>query len=76
MLNWNEYRSQLFGRVAELRKLSPDAVAGYQTLSAAAAHFDDKITEVEKMHTAYGAPLPAKQVERIAKYPTEINGMQ
>jgi hypothetical protein len=76
MLNWNEYRNQLFGRVAELSRPSHDTVAGYPTLSAAAARFDDKITEIEKMHTAYGAPLPAEQVESLARSPTEINGKQ
>ncbi|EGX1118921.1 carboxymuconolactone decarboxylase family protein [Salmonella enterica subsp. enterica serovar Enteritidis] len=40
MLNWNEYRNELLGRVAELGKLSPDTLAGYQTLSAAGKRTD------------------------------------
>jgi AhpD family alkylhydroperoxidase len=35
MLNWPDYRKQLLGRIGEIAKLSPDTVAGYQTLSAA-----------------------------------------
>ncbi|AZC39435.1 carboxymuconolactone decarboxylase family protein [Pseudomonas chlororaphis] len=49
MLNRNEYRSELLGRVGELGKLSPDTVAGYQTLSAAGkliAHLDPKTREL------------------------------
>lgn len=35
MLNWNEYRKQLMGRIGELGKLTPDTVTGYQALSNA-----------------------------------------
>ncbi len=35
MLNWLEYRKALMGRIGELGKLSPDTLAGYQTLSKA-----------------------------------------
>lgn len=35
MLNWPQYRKQLMGRIGEIGRLSPDTVAGYQTLSAA-----------------------------------------
>jgi uncharacterized protein (DUF302 family) len=52
MLNGNEYRNQLFGRVAELGKLSPDTVAGYQILSAAAARFGDKTRELISLAVA------------------------
>jgi len=35
MMDWNLYHKQFGQRVAELMKLSPDTVRGYQTLSAA-----------------------------------------
>jgi AhpD family alkylhydroperoxidase len=35
MLDWNEYHKELGARIAELARLSPDTVRGYQTLSAA-----------------------------------------
>jgi len=35
MLNWTEYRKELVGRIGEIGKLSPDTLAGYQTLSNA-----------------------------------------
>jgi len=38
MLDWNEYRHQLIGRVGEIGKLSPDTVRGYQALGAAGSH--------------------------------------
>ena len=37
MLDWNEYQKEIGGRLAELAKLSPDTVRGYQALSAANA---------------------------------------
>jgi len=37
VMDWNEYQKQLSARIAELAKLSPDTVRGYQTLSAANA---------------------------------------
>jgi mono/diheme cytochrome c family protein len=36
--------------------------------------FDQWKTEVEKMRTAYGAPLPEDQVEAVAKYLVGISG--
>jgi cytochrome c5 len=36
--------------------------------------FDQWKAEIEKMRTAYGAPLPADQVETVAKYLAGING--
>jgi mono/diheme cytochrome c family protein len=36
--------------------------------------FDTWKQIVEKMRTAYGAPLPADQVETVARYLTGING--
>lgn len=35
MLDWNGYQKELGGKIAELAKLSPDTLKGYQTLSAA-----------------------------------------
>lgn len=35
MLDWPQYRKELLGRIGEIGKLSPDTVAGYQTLSNA-----------------------------------------
>ena len=49
MLDWNDYRKELMGRVGELGKLSPDILAGYQTLSAAGKktnHLDAKTREL------------------------------
>jgi AhpD family alkylhydroperoxidase len=49
MLNWLEYRKELMGRIGEIGKLSPDTVAGYQTLSNAGqktAHLDAKTREL------------------------------
>lgn len=40
MLNWTEYRKELVGRIGELGKLSPDTLAGYQTLSNAGKKTD------------------------------------
>jgi mono/diheme cytochrome c family protein len=36
--------------------------------------FEQWKQEVEKMRTAYGAPLPEDQVETVAKYLAGING--
>lgn len=35
MMNWLEYRKELMGRIGEIGTLSPDTLAGYQTLSGA-----------------------------------------
>lgn len=55
MINWKEYRKKLFGRIGELGKLTPDTVAGYQTLSNAGkktAHLDDKTRELISLAVA------------------------
>lgn len=36
--------------------------------------FDEWKAEVNKMRTVYGAPLPAEQVDDIARYLTTLNG--
>ena len=49
MLDWVEYRKELMGRIGEIGKLSPDTVAGYQTLSNAGkktGHLDAKTHEL------------------------------
>jgi AhpD family alkylhydroperoxidase len=49
MMNWLEYRKELMGRIGEIGKLSPDTLAGYQTLSKAAqktGHLDAKTHEL------------------------------
>jgi AhpD family alkylhydroperoxidase len=49
MLDWPEYRKELMGRIGEIGKLSPDTLAGYQTLSKAGqktAHLDARTREL------------------------------
>ena len=49
MMDWQAYRDQLKVRVAELGRLSPDSLKGYQTLSGAGAktgHLDAKTREL------------------------------
>lgn len=49
MMNWLEYRKKLMGRMGEIGKLSPDTLAGYQTLSKAGqktGHLDAKTREL------------------------------
>jgi AhpD family alkylhydroperoxidase len=55
MLNWLEYRKELMGRIGEIGKLSPDTVAGYQTLSKAGqktGHLDAKTRELISLAVA------------------------
>lgn len=49
MLDWLAYRKELVGRIGDIGKLSPDTVAGYQTLSKAGqktGHLDAKTREL------------------------------
>jgi AhpD family alkylhydroperoxidase len=49
MMNWLDYRKKLMGRIGEIGKLSPDTLAGYQTLSKAGqktGHLDAKTREL------------------------------
>ena len=49
MMNWLEYRKELLVRIGELGRLSPDTLAGYQTLSRAGqktGHLDAKTREL------------------------------
>ena len=55
MLDWPDYRKELLGRIGEIAKLSPDTVAGYQTLSNANSkhgHLDAKTRELISLAVA------------------------
>ena len=55
MLDWNDYRNQLTGRIGELSKLSPDTVKGYMTLSGANAkttHLGEKTRQLISLAVA------------------------
>lgn len=55
MLNWPEYRKQLMNRIGTIGKLSPDTVAGYQTLSNAGSktgHLNAKTRELISLAVA------------------------
>lgn len=40
MLDWIDYRKELFGRIGEIARLSPDTARGYQALSNAGQKAD------------------------------------
>ncbi|OLL28343.1 alkylhydroperoxidase [Burkholderia sp. SRS-W-2-2016] len=40
MLNWIDYRKELFGRIGEMSKLAPDSVKAYQAMSTAGQKTD------------------------------------
>ncbi|MGF6770717.1 AhpD family alkylhydroperoxidase [Paraburkholderia sp. GAS199] len=40
MLNWIDYRKELYGRIGEIAKLSPDTVKAYQAMSGAGQKAD------------------------------------
>jgi AhpD family alkylhydroperoxidase len=49
MLDWNEYRQQLWEMTGKIARLSPETMKGYITLSAAGTksnHLDAKIREL------------------------------
>lgn len=49
MLDWQNYRKELMGRIGEFGKLSPDTLSGYKTLSQAGqktGHLDAKTREL------------------------------
>jgi AhpD family alkylhydroperoxidase len=49
MLDWSQYRQQIFAGVGNLAKLSPDTVKGYATLTGAGqktGHLDAKVREL------------------------------
>jgi AhpD family alkylhydroperoxidase len=58
MLDWVAYRKELLGRIGEVGKLSPDTLAGYQTLSRAGdktGHLDPKTRELIALAVAVTA---------------------
>jgi AhpD family alkylhydroperoxidase len=55
MLDWNDYKNQLTGRIGELSKLSPDTVKGYMTLSGAnvqTTHLGEKTRQLISLAVA------------------------
>lgn len=53
MLDWNEYQKQILSTLGELKRLNPDTVRGYQTLSAASAgKLDAKTRELISLAVA------------------------
>ncbi|MEJ7139499.1 carboxymuconolactone decarboxylase family protein [Amphibiibacter pelophylacis] len=49
MLDWNDYRKELVGRIGDLGKLTPQTLTGYKTLSGAGAqtgHLEGKTREL------------------------------
>lgn len=55
MLDWNDYRNELMGKIGELGQLSPDTVAGYMTASGAGAktgHLDAKTRQLISLAVA------------------------
>src|SRR3981081_2599380 len=55
MMDWNQYQKEIGARLAELMKLSPDTVRGYQTLSAAGSktnHLDEKTRQLISLAVA------------------------
>ena len=51
-----------------------DLPFGRNGVAAAPAHAGSMVGEINKMRSAYGAPLPADQVGRLADYLFRING--
>ncbi|HWU98143.1 MAG TPA: carboxymuconolactone decarboxylase family protein [Oxalicibacterium sp.] len=55
MLDWNNYRTELMGRVGEIAKITPDTIKGYQTLADAAVkgnRLDAKTVELISLAVA------------------------
>ena len=53
MLDWNEYQKQILTTLGELKRLNPDAVRGYQTLSAATnGKLDEKTRQLISLAVA------------------------
>jgi AhpD family alkylhydroperoxidase len=58
MLDWNEYQKQIGTTLSELKKLSPDTVRGYMTLSnanAATTKLSEKTRELISLAVAVTA---------------------
>ncbi|MBF5037917.1 carboxymuconolactone decarboxylase family protein [Methylophilus sp. 13] len=55
MMNWENYRTELMGRIGDLGKLSPDTVGGYMMASKAGSktnNLDEKIRQLISMAVA------------------------
>jgi len=55
MMDWNDYKKQLGGRIGELGRLTPDTLRGYQTLSGAGAktnHLNEKTRQLISLAVA------------------------
>ncbi len=55
MIDWNQYQTDLGGRIKELSGLSPDTVRGYSTLSAAnkeTTHLGEKTRQLISLAVA------------------------
>ena len=55
ILDWNGYKSELLKAIPEFRKLSPDSLKGYQTLSGAnakASHLGEKTRQLISLAVA------------------------
>ena len=55
MLDWKKYRSDLMGKISELKQLSPDTVAGYAMASGAGkktGHLDEKTRQLISLAVA------------------------
>jgi AhpD family alkylhydroperoxidase len=55
MMDWNAYQKELGSRIAELARLSPDTLKGYQTLTAANAatsHLGEKTRQLISLAVA------------------------
>ena len=67
MLDWDGYRQELLGRIADLGRLSPQTVRGYRELSDAGnktAHLDGKTRELIAIAEAAAEPAePAGPAE-------------
>lgn len=45
MLDWNDYRETLLGRIGDLAMLSPDTVGGLQVLNGAAVTYSARVLD-------------------------------
>ena len=55
MLDWNEYQKELLTTIGKFAQLSPDTVAGYQTLGKAGSktnHLDEKTRQLISLAVA------------------------
>ena len=67
MLDWNEYRQQLGGPIAELGKLSPGTVRGYRELTQAG---DKANSSARRSESSLRSPWPSRGSATAASPPT------